>query len=100
MRNPWKEAPVKEVSVSCVSPLATDDAFWRHLTLATLSVSAIHFEDRFCASRKGGTGRGGWVYPSWWQCLAAVEKPWSVPGGPFVCCLVQMGKNPINGQQT
>ena len=26
-----------------------------------LSVGAIHFEDRFCASRKGGTGGGGEV---------------------------------------
>ena len=29
-----------------------------------LSVGAIHFEDRFCASRKGGTGGGGWVHRS------------------------------------
>ena len=27
-----------------------------------LSVGAICFEDRFCASRKGGTGGGGWVH--------------------------------------
>ena len=26
-----------------------------------LSVGAIHFEDRFCASKKGGIGGGGWV---------------------------------------
>ena len=26
-----------------------------------LSVGAIHFEDRFCASKKGGIGRGGQV---------------------------------------
>ena len=26
-----------------------------------LSVGAIHFKDRFCASRKGGTGGGGEV---------------------------------------
>ena len=26
-----------------------------------LSVSAIRFEDRFCASKKGGIGGGGWV---------------------------------------
>ena len=29
-----------------------------------LSVGAIRFEDRFCASRKGGTGGGGWVHRS------------------------------------
>ena len=29
-----------------------------------LSVGAICFEDRFCTSRKGGTGGGGWVHRS------------------------------------
>ena len=29
-----------------------------------VSVGAISFEDRFCASRKGGTGGGGWVHHS------------------------------------
>ena len=28
-----------------------------------LSVGAIRFEDRFCASRKGGMRGGGWVSP-------------------------------------
>ena len=43
-----------------------------------LSVGAIRFEDRFCASRKGGTGGGGWVGDSaWWLLQLAVEKPWS-----------------------
>ena len=37
-----------------------------------LSVGTIRFEDRFCAGRKGGTGGGGLVYPSGWQCMAAV----------------------------
>ena len=37
-----------------------------------LSVGTICFEDRFCASRKGGTGEGGWVHRSGWPCLAAV----------------------------
>ena len=26
-----------------------------------LSVGTIRFEDRFCASKKGGIGEGGWV---------------------------------------
>ena len=26
-----------------------------------LSVGTIHFEDRFCASKKGGIGGSGWV---------------------------------------
>ena len=73
-----------------------------------LSVGAIRFEDRFCASRKGGTGGGGWVHRSawwrmvataaacrpggaWWRLQLPVEKPWSMTGGPFVCFLAQMG---------
>ena len=38
----------------------------------------------------------GGCYPlgdSAWQLLQlAVEKPWSAPGGPFVCFLARMGK--------
>ena len=28
-----------------------------------MSLPAMSFRDRFCFSRKGGTGEGGWVYP-------------------------------------
>ena len=41
---------------------------------------------------KGGTGEVGGCTPladSAWRL--AVEKPWSMPGGPFVCFLVQTG---------
>ena len=37
-----------------------------------LSVGAIRFEDRFCASRKSGTRGGGWVHRFGRQCMAAV----------------------------
>ena len=37
-----------------------------------LLVGAIRFEDRFCTSRKGGTGGGGWAHCSGRQCMAAV----------------------------
>ena len=40
------------------------------------AVGAIRFEDRFCASRKGGTGVGGWVHHSGWQHMAAVGGGW------------------------
>ena len=60
-----------------------------------LSVGGICFEDRFCASRKGGTGGGGWVPlgDSAWRLYQqlVVEKPWSMPGGPFVCFLAETG---------
>ena len=45
-----------------VNPLTTDDVFWCRLTLATLLVGAIWFEDRFCASKKGGIGGGKQAY--------------------------------------
>ena len=60
-----------------------------------LSVGAIHFEDRFCASKKGGTGEVGGctaLADSAWQRLQLpVEKPSSMPGGLFVCFLAQTG---------
>ena len=46
-----------------VKPLSTDDNYtldFGHMLL----VGAIPFEDRFCASRKGGMRGGGWVHPS------------------------------------
>ena len=49
-----------------MTPLASSD-FGR-----MLSVGAIRFEDRFCASRKGRTGGGGCVYRSAWQRMVAV----------------------------
>ena len=56
----------------------------------------------------GGTGGDGWDRGRWvgqgemggctalggstWRLLQlSVEKPWSAPGGPFVCFLAQMG---------
>ena len=56
-----------------------------------LPVGAICFEDRFCASTKCETGEVGGCTPlgdSAWRLLQlAVQKPWSLPGGPFVCFL-------------
>ena len=45
-----------------------------------LSVGAIRFEDRFCASRKGGTGGGGWGHRCGWLCMAAVPCRGSITG--------------------
>ena len=60
-----------------------------------LSVGAIHYEDRFCASRKGGIegGGGSTALPesTWWGLQLPVEEPWSMTGGPFVCFLAQTG---------
>ena len=60
-----------------------------------LSVGAIRFEDRFCGSRKGGTGEMGEytaLGDSAWQLLQlAIEKAWLALNGPFFCFLVQSG---------
>ena len=60
-----------------------------------LSVGAIHFEDRFCASKKGGIGgMGGFQLgvPCTWQLpWLAVEKPWSALAGPSLTLLAQTG---------
>ena len=60
-----------------------------------LSVGAILFEDRFCASRKGGYHPVGGYHPegdnTWWLLQLAVEKSWSMPGGPLFCYFAQTG---------
>ena len=48
-----------------------------------LSVGAIHFEDRFCASKKGRIGGGGWVHPG-------VLCTWQLPWHPRVPCTWQL----------
>ena len=35
-----------------------------------MSLPAMFFEDRFCFSRKGGIGGGGWVYPKGTNSMA------------------------------
>ena len=46
-----------------------------------LSVGAIHFQDRFCVSKKGGIGGGGRVSARGAMHMAAAlagyRKPWS-----------------------
>jgi len=44
----------------------------RHETLSSMiSLPAMSFGDRFCFSRKGGIGEGGWVYPKGANSMAA-----------------------------
>ena len=59
-----------------------------------LSVGAIHFEDRFCANSKGGTRGSGCVSANdsaWGLLQLAVEKPWSITGGPLFGFLAKTG---------
>ena len=80
---------------SCSRTFTTDDAILCHLTGRMLSVGAIHFEDRFCASKKGGIGGGGWVSARdavhLAAALAGCRKPWSALAGPFLTLLAQTG---------
>ena len=48
-------------SVAFFNPSTTDDVYLSCIYGHMLSVGAIHFEHRFCASKKGGIGGGGWV---------------------------------------
>ena len=60
-----------------------------------LSVGAIRFEDcSALAERVGREEVGGCTAlaaSAWWWLQLPVEKPWSMPGGPFVCLLAQTG---------
>ena len=53
----YKQA-TKSADQVMLNPLITDNAIRHRLTLATCYQLT---EDRFCASKKGGIGGGGWV---------------------------------------
>ena len=51
---------------------------------------ALRFEDRFCASKKGGIRGGSHDMPcTWW--LFWKERPWSALAGAFLSFLAQTG---------
>ena len=77
-----------------VNPLTTDDTFWRSHFLATcyqLAQSVLKIGS--VLAERVGQGEVGGCTPladSAWELLQLpVEKPWSTPGGPFVCFLAQ-----------
>jgi len=46
-----------------INPLPTNDAYMRHEIFSfMMSYPARTLGDRFCVSRKGGTGGGGWMH--------------------------------------
>jgi len=58
-----KSRVVSKDSVN-LNPLSTNDTYIRHETFSfMMSFPAMSFGDRFCFSRKGGIGGGGWVHP-------------------------------------
>ena len=80
---------------SPINPLTTDDAIW-HQTLAAcyqLAQSVLKIGSAL-AERVGQGEVGGCTTladSAWRRLQLPVEKPWSMPGGPFVCFLAQTG---------
>ena len=57
-----------------------------YFQLHDVILPAMSLGDRFCVSRKDGTGGGGCTrrVQTAWTCLgSAVERSWLAPGGPF-----------------
>ena len=76
--------------------LTTDDDYIRHRNSATpyLLAQSILKIGSALAERVGRGGVGGCHLEgdsAWCLLQLAVEKPWSVPGGLFVCFLAQTG---------
>ena len=78
------------------NPLTTDNTFWCRQILATcyqlaqsvLKISSV-LAERVGQGEVGGcTALAGSV---WWRLQLPVKKPWSMPGGPFICFLTQQG---------
>ena len=90
------ELYVVENEIPFLNPLATDDAIWRRQFLAAcyqLAQSVLKIGSAL-AERVGQGEIGGCTAladSAWRPLQLPVEKPWSMPGGPFVCFLAQTG---------
>ena len=87
--------PAKQVS-RCINPLTTDDAFWCHQILdACYQLAQFVLKIGSALAERVGQGEvGGYTAlpdSAWWWLQLAVEKPWSMTGGSFVCFLAQTG---------
>ena len=78
------------------NPLTTDDVIWRRQFLVAcyqLAQSVLKIGSAL-AERVGQGEVGGCTAladSAWRPLQLPVEKPWSMPGGPFVCLLQQTG---------
>ena len=63
----------------------------RYETFSFMSLPAMSLGLRFCVSRKGGTGGGGWVHLKGANSMAAsgliLEATWLALEGPFLSFL-------------
>ena len=84
------------ITTGLVNPLPTNDAIWRRQILAAcyqLAQSVLKIGSAL-AERVGQGEVGGCTAladSAWRRLQLPVEKPWSMPGGPFVCFLAQTG---------
>ena len=79
-----------------INPLTTDDTIWRRQFLAACYqlVQSVLKIGSALAERVGQGEVGGYTALAditWRLLQLPVEKPWSMPGGPFVCLLAQAG---------
>ena len=78
------------------NPLTTNDVSWCCQFLATcyqLAQSVLKIGSAL-VEMVGQGEMGGCTTladSAWWPLQLSVEKSWSMPGGPFVCLLAQMG---------
>ena len=81
---------------SLINPLPTNNAILRRQILAAccqLAQSVLKIGSAL-AERVGQGEVGGCTAladSAWRRLQLPVEKPWSMPGGPFVCFLAQTG---------
>ena len=79
-----------------INPLTTNDNYSRHRnSAACYQLAQFVLKIGSELAERMGRGEVGGCHPegdSAWRLLQlAVEKPWSMPGGPLFCFLAQMG---------
>ena len=87
---------VDKLMMQQLNPLTTNDALWHHQILAACyQLAQCVLKIGFAPAERVGQGEvGGCTAPAdntWRWLQLPVEKPWSMPDGPFVCFLAQMG---------
>ena len=80
---------------SPINPLTTNDAIWRQILAACYQLAQSVLKIGSALAERVGQGEVGGCTTladsAWRRLQLPVEKPWSMPGGPFVCFLAQTG---------
>ena len=91
--HPWIVAAQK---CGAINPLTTNDVFW-HRQLLAAHYQLVQSILKIGSALAGSMGQGEvggcttLVDSAWQQLQLPVDRPWSMPSGPFVCLLLQMG---------